>query len=193
MDVQEHCLTSTTNNHILSMEIMAILIFVCGRALTTRKGVLQESTPTQESLIAIYLRQSFIINRGGRWVMKPFLTHSLTLGLTCRIPELGECVFNQDLLPLFRKACFRLWAAHNISIDPSFAIRGRGTGQWWRGWQADMEWKDNYDLRRRYIPFNVFLFRRWGWLRGKAATDLLVSWKGCDCHKIPFIRFYLSN
>lgn len=47
-------------------------------------------------------------------------------------------------------------------------------------WQADMEWKDNYDLRRRYIPFYVFWLYVVGgtdWLRGK-VVDLLVFLKG---------------
>lgn len=150
----------------------------CMRAGVNNK---KKSSPRKHPYPRIFncdLFKTIVHNQQGRKMSYGTFSHSLTLGLTCRIPELGECVFNQDLLPLFRKACFRLRAAHNISIDPSLAIRGRGTGQWWRGWQADMEWKDNYDLRRRYIPFNVFLFWLVRVVEGESSTRSTCVLKG---------------
>lgn len=164
----------------------------CMRAGVNNK---KRSSPRKHPYPRIFncdLFKTIVHNQQGRKMSYGTFSHSLTLGLTCRIPELGECVFNQDLLPLFRKACF----CEQHTTYQSILL-----------WRYEDEERDNDDGADRQTwngriittyDGDIFhstcsCFSWWGWLRGKGAPDLLVSWKGCDCHKIPFIRFYLSN
>lgn len=87
-------------------------------------------------LIAIYLRQSLIINQAKRWIigvsMVLLLLLLLRLPITCwrRI----ACVFNQDLLPLIPSPRFRAPTYQSILGDD---MRGRQSRNRRRGWQAD--------------------------------------------------------
>lgn len=68
-----------TNHHILSIEMIILLLIVWHAGSGSSRTSSEPFPPSEtKSLIAIYLRQSFIINRKQKMnYEKPFLAHSL--------------------------------------------------------------------------------------------------------------------